>query len=55
VLSTLVFLYPVSGRAECQALIGKYDGSFPGRDDPMRARFVECYYLICGVRLKLDQ
>jgi len=49
-----LFLGPDNDRAECQALLEKYNGAFPARDDSMRARYAECYYLICGVRLKLD-
>lgn len=52
-LSIYFFLFPGDTRAECDALIRKYNGQFPGRDDPMHDRFVDCYYLICGVRLNL--
>jgi hypothetical protein len=46
---------PGNAQAECQKLIEKYDNGrkIPASDDPMRTRFVECYYMICGIRLDL--
>lgn len=38
---------------ECTRLLEHYDaiGSIPARGDPARARYVDCYYLLCGIRL----
>ncbi len=52
ILGMVFFLGPGNPKWECQTLIASYEGSFPALDDPMRARFVECYYDICGIRLK---
>jgi hypothetical protein len=46
---------PGNATAQCQKLIEKYDygRKAPTHEDPMRTRFVECYYMICGIRLDL--
>jgi hypothetical protein len=59
VVLTIAAYYFVNGSASaeagCRRLIEKYDygRKFPAHDDPMRERFVECWYIICGVKLDL--
>lgn len=40
-------------RRDCRKLLNHYDeiGTIPARGDPDRSRYVDCYYLICGVML----
>jgi hypothetical protein len=57
IITAMVFFVapPDNAYAQCQKVIENYDNGQkgPARDDPMRARFVECYYMICGIRLDL--
>lgn len=41
--------------AQCSRLIQSYhedDKAMPERGTPERTRYVDCYYLICGIRLE---
>lgn len=39
--------------AECTKILEGYDkaGSTPRRGTPERQRYVDCYYVVCGIRL----
>lgn len=54
-VAVFFFNNPGYARVECQQLIQQYanGATLPERADPMRARYVECYYMICGIRLDL--
>ncbi|RJG46351.1 hypothetical protein D3Y55_20305 [Mesorhizobium sp. DCY119] len=57
-LSGLLLLAPnaiaVNG-AQCSRVLERYDGGrrMPPRGDPEHARFVECYLLLCGIKLDI--
>ena len=57
ILGIMILVGTADARPPCLALLKKYDNAqrMPDRDDPMRAEFIRCYYVICGIKLDSDR